>query len=158
MPRSFILSPVFPGFLAAAYRVFAFNGNIDRRDVSQMRCWNNVELHCAASANCKQRGLRSPYVAPDIQASVFAPVRPKLEGRAHLDRAKHAVHKDHFQRSPKAVRSPWLRCVIRSHMQPCSPELIYHRLNIWRIFLELPDDVRLNSERSIVPALLSVNA
>jgi len=36
VPRSFIPCPIFPGFVAVAYRVFAFNGNIYRRDVSQM--------------------------------------------------------------------------------------------------------------------------
>ena len=36
VPRSFIPCPIFPGFVAVAYRLFAFNGNIYRRNVSQM--------------------------------------------------------------------------------------------------------------------------
>jgi hypothetical protein len=43
-------------------------------------------------------------------------------------------------------------------MQPCSPELIHHCLDRWRIFREMLDDVRSNSQRSIVTALPPINA
>jgi hypothetical protein len=45
---------------------------------------------------------------------------------------------------------PW------SHLQPCSPELIHHCLNNLRVSFELSDDVRSNSEGSIVTALFPI--
>jgi hypothetical protein len=43
-------------------------------------------------------------------------------------------------------------------MQPCSPELIHNCLGRYGVFRELFDDVRSNSERSIMTALHSINA
>ena len=43
-------------------------------------------------------------------------------------------------------------------MQPCSPELIYHCFDRRRIFFKRSDDVRSNSQRSIVTALRPINA
>jgi hypothetical protein len=97
------------------------------------------------------------YVAANVQPSVLPSIRSDFEGAAHLDRAKHTIHNDHFQRSHKAVWSAWLRRVIGRDVKPCSLELIDHCLSSGRIVFERSDDVRTNSERPIVTALLPID-
>jgi len=62
MPCVLVAIPIFLRFFGDANRGLAVSRDINGRDISQVRRWNNVELHPAASAKCKQCDLTLPDV------------------------------------------------------------------------------------------------